>query len=257
MTHIGHVRTNNEDAIAVSGTDAFPLSRWEGELALRHGWALVADGMGGHVAGEAASQLAIELLRPVMSRLSTAEQVTAALQAVNQALFETMDRHPALAGLGTTIAGVIFLGDRALVFNLGDSRIYHHQRDALTQLSTDDVVDGNMLTQCLGGLSATASLDPHVQEIRLSPGDKLLLCSDGLTDMLTDAEIDDLLRSSGPSQAGRFVQAALHAGGIDNVSAVVIEIGNLSSPTARPLKSASGPILLKNSPCFEAKSLIQ
>jgi serine/threonine protein phosphatase PrpC len=230
MTHVGHVRGNNEDAIAVSGTDAFPLSRWEGDLALWHGWALVADGMGGHVAGEAASQLAIELLRPVMSRLANARQVTTALQAVNEALFDTMARHPALAGMGTTIAGVVFLGDRALVFNLGDSRIYHHHRDALTKLSHDDVVGGNMLTQCLGGLDAPAELDPHVQETSLSPGSNLLLCSDGLTDMLTDAEIEDLLRSSGSGQAGRLVQAALHAGGIDNVSAVVIEIGKLSSP---------------------------
>lgn len=228
MTHVGHVRANNEDAIAVSGTDPFPLFRWEGELALRHGWALVADGMGGHVAGEAASQLAIELLRPVMSRLTNAGQVTAALQAVNEALFDTMKRHPALAGMGTTIAGVIFLGDRALAFNLGDSRIYLHHRDALTQLSHDDVVGGNMLTQCLGGQSAPTELDPHVQEIRLSPGAKLLLCSDGLTDMLADEQIEVLLHSSDSRPTERLVQTALDAGGIDNVSAVVIELGNLS-----------------------------
>lgn len=230
MTHVGHVRANNEDAIAVSGTDAFPLFRWEGELALRHGWALVADGMGGHVAGEAASQLAIELLRPVMSRLTNAEQVTAALQAVNEALFDTMKRHPALAGMGTTIAGAIFLGDRALAFNLGDSRIYHHHRDALTQLSHDDAVGGNTLTQCLGGQSTPTELDPHVQEIRLSPGAKLLFCSDGLTDMLADEQIEVLLHSSDSRPTERLVQAALDAGGIDNVSAVVIELGNLSFP---------------------------
>ncbi|WP_195908491.1 PP2C family serine/threonine-protein phosphatase [Novosphingobium sp. Gsoil 351] len=240
MTDVGHVRANNEDSIAVAGTDAFPLFCWEGELALRHGWALVGDGMGGHVAGEAASQLAIELLRPVMSQLTNSEQVTAALQAVNEALFDIMERHPALAGMGTTIAGVILLGDRALVFNLGDSRVYLHHQHTLTQLSQDDVIGGNMLTQCPGGLDAPAELGPHVQEIGLAPGAALLLCSDGLTDMLTDAEIAALLYSSDSHSAERVVQAALNAGGIDNVSAVVIHIGNLPFPNRPGFKVRLG-----------------
>lgn len=223
MTHVGLVRSGNEDAIAVSATNEFPLAHWNGVLPLQQGWALVADGIGGHVAGEVASQLAVELLRPVFGSFKNRHEVTLAMNAANKALFDTMERYPALAGMGTTIAGALLHEDRALLFNAGDSRIYLHHEGVLTQISDDDVVHGNMLTQCLGGSIKPTRLKPHVRDVPLSPGARLLLCSDGLTDMVADERIAAILEHPSADSAELLLQAALDAGGIDNVSAVVIE----------------------------------
>ena len=224
MTHAGHVRAGNEDTIAVSGTDEFPLESWQGALPIEHGWALVADGIGGHVAGEVASQVVVELLRPVLGSLTNRHEITRALNAANSGLFATMKRLPALEGMGTTLAGAILREGSALVFNIGDSRIYLHHQGELTQISQDDVVGGNMLTQCLGGFMEPIPLDPHVREIHLPHGAKLILCTDGLTDMVTDDDIAMILDWSNIDDASVLTEAALDAGGIDNVSAVVIEI---------------------------------
>lgn len=224
LTHIGHVRADNEDTIAVSEADCLPLVHWSGVVPLPNGWALVADGMGGHDAGEVASGIAVELLRPVLATLTNGHEIALALNATNDALFDTMLRHPEFKGMGTTIAGVIFRGDYALAWNVGDSRIYLHHDGKLTQISVDDAAGGNMLTQCLGGFVRQPRLDPHVQEIRTYPGAQLLLCTDGLTDMVTDEHIAKILRQSGNDPAPFLVSAALDAGGIDNISVVVISV---------------------------------
>ena len=236
MTHAGYVRAGNEDAIAVSATDEFPLEGWQGAIPFAHGWALVADGIGGHVAGEVASQVVVELLRPVMGLLTNHHKITLALNAANSGLFATMKRLPALDGMGTTLAGAILREGSALVFNIGDSRIYLHHQGQLTQLSEDDVVGGNMLTQCLGGFVRSPQLDPHIRQMRIPPGAKLLLCTDGLTDMIADDQIAAILDSPDTDHAQLLVQAALDAGGIDNVSAVVFESA-LEVPS--PLKSSA------------------
>ncbi|MFY7834825.1 MAG: PP2C family protein-serine/threonine phosphatase [Novosphingobium sp.] len=223
MTHTGHVRAVNEDAIAVSALDEPTLVRWTGDMAVDEGWALVADGIGGHVAGEVASKIVVELLRPVMGSLTNRHEIALAVNAANDGLYATMARHPAFEGMGTTIAGVIIRGDDALAFNVGDSRIYMQTQGKLRQISEDDVVDSNMLTQCLGGFVRSTQLDPHVRKIRLPPSAKLLLCSDGLTDIIADDDIAALLALVEAEPAEILVQAALDAGGIDNVSAVVIE----------------------------------
>ena len=224
MTHTGHVRADNEDSIAISAVDAQPLVHWIGDLPLHQGWALVADSMGGHVAGDVASQIAVELLRPVMSSLTNAHEIGLALNAVNDGLFDTMVRHPEFEGMGTTIAGVILQGERAWAFNVGDSRVYLHDQGKLIQVSTDDVVGGNMLTQCLGGSNRPTRIVPHVREVQLLPGASVLLCTDGLTDMVTETHIDGTLSISGGSNASSLVEAALAAGGSDNVSVVVISV---------------------------------
>lgn len=224
MTHVGLVRSGNEDAIAVSATNEFPLICWNGALPIEHGWALVADGIGGHVAGEVASQIVIELLRPVLGSLTNRDEITLALNAANDGLFDTMERHPEFEGMGTTIAGVILRGDHALAFNVGDSRVYLHHQHKFTQVSTDDVVGGNMLTQCLGGFSRLARIVPHVREIQVPAGATVLLCTDGLTNMVPEACIASILSTSGGSSAAALVAASLTAGGPDNVSTVVISL---------------------------------
>ncbi len=223
ITHRGLVRENNEDAIAVSAVTDIPPTGWTGSLLLSGGWALVADGIGGHAGGEVASRLAVELLRPVMSMLTDRHAVAQALTAASSGLFDTMDRHPELKGMGTTIAGVILQNDRALVFNVGDSRVYLFQDGRLEQVSEDHAVDGHTLTQCLGGLHGPRQIDPHVRTVRLAAGAGLLLCSDGLTDIAANQQIAEILGSDEPSHASLLLQAALAGGGRDNVSLVVLE----------------------------------
>lgn len=121
ITHTGLVRGHNEDAIAVSAASELPKTGWTGTLPSVGGWALVADGIGGHAGGEVASLLVVELLRPVMSLLTDVHAVAQALTAASNGLFDTMDRYPGLRGMGSTIAGAILQRDRVLVFNVGDS----------------------------------------------------------------------------------------------------------------------------------------
>jgi len=224
MTHVGHVRTNNEDWVEVSSRRSEARrDRFGGYIDNEHGWALVADGMGGHAAGEIASELAVELLRPVMTRLQDETDVRLALDATNEGLFEAMGRNTALHGMGTTIAGVVFRGTEVLAFNLGDSRIYTFSDEKLTRVSCDHVVEDHILTQCLGG-SGESPLSPHVTRFELKPYSKIMICSDGLTDMVTDDKIAQLLAGRSAHPAYKLGRAALKAGGVDNVSVVVFEV---------------------------------
>ncbi len=223
ITHPGLVRARNEDAIAISAATDISPTGWTGSLSSSGGWALVADGIGGHAGGEVASRLVVELLRPVMSLLTDRHSVAQALTAASNGLFDTMDRHPELKGMGTTIAGVILRRDRAMVFNVGDSRVHLFRDGRLEQISEDHAVDGYALTQCLGGLHGPRQIDPHVRTLRLSAEAKLLLCSDGLTDMVADTEIAVVLGSDEPDHASLLLQAALAGGGRDNVSLAVLE----------------------------------
>lgn len=222
ITHTGRVRSNNEDAIAVSAVCKDPLARWSGSLSPSTGWALVADGMGGHAAGEVASRLAVEFLRTVIEKLQTESEVASAINAVNQALYCAMDQHPELSGFGTTIAGICLRGDHALIFNVGDSRIYISWRGVLRQLSHDDAVAGYLLTQCLGGVNKPTNLSPHFLRVSWPRGASFLLCSDGLTDMVPDDHIQQILDERIDNPADALIAAALEKGGVDNVSAIVI-----------------------------------
>lgn len=135
-----------------------------------------------------------------------------------------MARFPAFEGMGATVAGAILRGDHALAWNVGDSRIYLHHQGQLNRVSVDDEVADNMLSQCLGGFLRPARLDPHFRIIPLPPGAMLLLCTDGLTDLVAHDDITAVLHVGNAKPAELLVQAALNAGGNDNVSAVVIEI---------------------------------
>jgi protein phosphatase len=135
-----------------------------------------------------------------------------------------MEQHPSFIGMGTTIAGVLIRKDHALAFNVGDSRIYLHHGGKLAQISVDHVTSGNLLTQCLGGFVRESRIEPHVTAVPLSPDAQLLLCSDGLTRVLTDEQIASSLGQGGQNAAERLVAAALQGGGHDNISVVLVEI---------------------------------
>ena len=221
-TDIGLVRAGNEDAFATSlQPPGAPVSAWEGSLG-PEGWSIVADGVGGHNAGGVASELAVECLRTVLRSDFSPNELIASIDATNLALYDAMDSRPDLVGMGTTIVGVLLRGPSALLFNIGDSRAYLHSKGELQTVSEDHLVAGNQLTKCLGGFSIPTHVDPHIRELAFKKGDRLLLCTDGLTDELSDAYISTLMRSDRP--AHRLIEAALSCGGRDNITALIIEL---------------------------------
>jgi protein phosphatase len=161
-----------------------------------------------------------------MPGLTDPADVHAALGQADAAIRAHAAANPAQAGMGTTIAGLVLHQGSALAFNLGDSRLYRLSGGALDQLSIDHAAGRHQLTQCLGGMTAAHRLAPCVRIMRTEAGDRFLLCSDGLTDMLPGPRIAALL--AGPGDPARaLVSAALDAGGVDNVTAVVVEAAAL------------------------------
>ena len=205
---------------------------------------LVADGMGGHEAGEVASRTAVDALRGLGAGTPTPADVRSAVRAAHAAVRDlpvTTGRRP-----GTTVSGVVVTSHDDvpcwLVLNVGDSRTYRMAGGVLEQVTRDHsevaelverglvkAVDAayhprkNVVTRALGG--ASSDVEPDVWLLPVSPGDRMLVCSDGLTDELSDARIQAALRAEGEAQpaADRLVADALAAGGRDNVTAIVVD----------------------------------
>ncbi len=225
-SHKGRVRTNNEDSV-------FPESSGSANEALL----VLADGMGGHVAGEVASRIAIETT--VEADGSVEDRVAAA----NRAILEQVGRDPALAGMGTTITLLELKADRKGTFaHVGDSRAYLLRAGKLHQVTTDHTIvteylqagkitaeqaadhpQRHMLTRALGLIS---DVEIDVFDWTFEPGDRVLLCSDGVSDMIDDREIADALASKETAEEAvwELVERANRAGGQDNVTAIVVDI---------------------------------
>jgi serine/threonine protein phosphatase PrpC len=231
-THVGRVRTLNEDRCLVGDwCSEGPSASWRGALSAGHGWAVVADGMGGHDAGDVASGVALEAIAKLIRTATSEVDIKLMLDAANQRLFESMYGGEGRPGMGTTIVGAVLTGIEALIFNIGDSRAYSIDRNRLVQRSCDDTPQGatkgrwrrsHALTQSLGGTISRRPLQPHLARVTLSEEVALLLCSDGLTDMLNEEEIAGILGRHPEDPAERLVAAALDAGGEDNVTAIVV-----------------------------------
>jgi protein phosphatase len=221
-TDIGRVRDGNEDSYLVEP----PLYA-------------VADGMGGHRGGEVASQLALETLeeRFAAREGSLADQVRAA----NRAVFERSATDRKVTGMGTTLTAALVIGASAHLAHVGDSRAYLLRAGSLRQLTEDHTLvtrmvkageiteaeaavhpHRNVLTRVLG---TEPDLDLDEQDLGLLEGDRLLLCSDGLTVMVTEDQIQAILETTPAPQeaAERLVRAANRAGGIDNITVVVLD----------------------------------
>lgn len=214
----GLVRERNEDDL-LDGSD--------------RGVFVVADGLGGHAAGDVASHLAVERL----DRELSADHVAAAadlprlladaLHAAHDEVYRASTADPAREGMGTTavVAHVTDAG-RLTLAHIGDSRAYLLHDGVLNQLTVDHVWQGQFgraLTQALG---TTGGVEPDVTSIELTIGDQLLLCTDGLTDMVSDEAIEAVLNASASVDAARdtLVARALDAGGQDNITLVLIAL---------------------------------
>jgi len=227
-THVGHVRSRNEDAIALPGTIVRGCP--PGPISVRSAvpkdgagtyTIAVIDGMGGHAGGAEASLLAALRLSEVR------DDIEQALAAVNAEMYDKMDRRPELSGMGATVAGIQVTAETVDVFNVGDARTYTHADGYTTLASVDDRSESGSgeITQSLGGTLARTKLAVHRQQIELAHPLRVLLCSDGLSEYVPFGEIQDALDiPDGTAAAGQLVALALNAGGHDNVSVVVVDL---------------------------------
>lgn len=204
-TEVGHVRQRNEDAL---------LARPE------RGLFAVADGLGGHPAGDVASLTAISSLDHAELTGSSADgDLHAATQAAHAAVTAAADEEPGRTGMGTTLVLAVVDGSTAKILHVGDSRAYLLDDGGLRALTQDHGVNG-YLSQALG---LDRAVEPDVVEVECPPGSRLLLCTDGLTNMVEDPAIEDLLGQGDTQHAcDGLVEAALANGGIDNVTAIVL-----------------------------------
>jgi protein phosphatase len=205
-TEVGHVRSRNEDAL---------LARPE------RGVLAVADGLGGHPAGDVASLTALTSIDGAgLSGSSSDQDLRAAAAAAHQAVLEAAQDEPGRTGMGTTLVLAAIRDSSALVRHVGDSRAYQLGADGQLSAVTEDHGMHGYLTQALG---LDRDVRPDVAEVECPPGSRLLLCTDGLTNMVGDDDLARLLGTGSAQEAvDGLVEAALDAGGVDNVTVIVV-----------------------------------
>jgi protein phosphatase len=227
---VGRVRTSNQD------------SGYAGQF-----FFVVADGMGGHAGGDVASGIAVRDLATLDRRFSSVTEARTALvsqlKTINEKLSHVVDSNPELAGLGTTVSGMVRVGDRFVVAHIGDSRIYRLSNGELTQVTADhtfvqQLIDAGRITEAeakdhprrsvlmrvLGDVDDDPSID--TTDLPAIPGERWLLCSDGLTGVLDDAQVRDMLAADAGPEAvsARLVDRGLAGGGPDNITVIVVDV---------------------------------
>ncbi|MDN6478514.1 PP2C family protein-serine/threonine phosphatase [Corynebacterium variabile] len=237
----GLVRSNNEDS-AVAASNLLAL----------------ADGMGGHAAGEVASQLMIEALLPLNAEFlgDGARDITVdrlpgmlveAMDNGNRAIAAHVDENPTLDGMGCTLSALLFFDGRMGVCHVGDSRGYLLRDDVLTQITKDDtyvqsLVDEGKLDPADVSSHPQRSLilkaltgrpvEPTLQLLEVHAGDRFMLCSDGLSDPVSADTIREVLATGTPDEAAaKLIDLALRGGGPDNVTVVVADVVDTAAPT--------------------------
>jgi serine/threonine protein phosphatase PrpC len=233
LSDIGLVRSINEDAVtfAVPSASADPENR--------SGLLLVADGMGGHAAGEVASALAAEVVRRCFFELNGAvpDILSTAFAVANKTIFDYGQGHPECAGMGTTCTALAIRSDKIWLGHVGDSRAYLLRNGELRQLSEDQTLVAQMVREgtmtpieartskhnniIMQALGTEPEVDPDIWEdgLLLSAGDALVLCTDGLHGLVDDGIIAEVAGRYSPAEACQeLIRRALQAGGHDNVS---------------------------------------
>jgi protein phosphatase len=255
LTDVGAVRQTNQDALGECADG--PLRAF-----------VVADGMGGHAGGETAARMAVETVQAVFGSAPGGidARLRAALEAANAAVYEEQLRNPRVAGMGTTGVALGFGPDGAFVANVGDSRAYRMRSGSLVQLTRDHSVVAELerrgyitaeqaavhprRNEVLRSLGTEESVDVDVDPVEVAPEDVFLLCSDGLSGVVPDAEIAALLVRQPAGDAARaLVEAALAAGGPDNVTVQIVRApAHAFAPAprarARVVAIAAGALLL-------------
>ena len=234
MTHIGQRREMNQDYMYTSETAVGNLPNLF----------LVADGMGGHAAGEYASRFTVEKLVEKIKESSQTEPVALmkeAVEQVNAMLLAEANADRAKAGMGTTIVAATVIGERLYAANVGDSRLYVINEESITQITRDhslveemvrlgemnkedakDHPDKNIITRAIGVMPEVA---PDFFEISLKDQDMILMCSDGLTNMINDIDMKKIVLGQRDivEKAEKLVETANQNGGRDNITVVLVE----------------------------------
>lgn len=248
-TDPGLVRQLNEDTVAWVTPQDKAIADSRGSLAL------VADGMGGHAAGEVASTLAADVIRRLYYDLDgpVPKVLTAAFTAANRAILEYAAEHPECKGMGTTCTVLAFRDRQAWLGHIGDSRAYLLRSGEFIQLSEDQtlvakLVHEGTLTQeeadhspmhnvILQALGTSQQMRPIIgaRGLPLQLGDVLVLCSDGISGLVPDAKIADIAGRLPPQEAcDALIEAALAAGGHDNASLGIFAVMEESEPKSAP-----------------------
>ena len=243
LSHTGNRRANNEDnfyfhdiCMEEQHTGTHDPLLWEDSLK-RESCFAVFDGMGGENYGEQASFAAVERLREYLQQpkqfyISVGKYLYEMSQALNTAVFEKAQTL-LTSRMGTTMAALYLTPRFAYACNVGDSRIYRLRENVFSQLSVDHVSARPMpegrkapLSQHLGMDPSEVRMEPHIVKDRLSSGDIFLVCSDGLTDMVPNVEITEILSSTPDVElcANRLLQTALDHGGKDNITLIIARI---------------------------------
>lgn len=224
-TDIGCFRDHNEDSLVVTP----PLFA-------------VADGMGGHAAGEVASEIAVRVLSELAPEHPDVEALGRAIEEANRAVIQAAREGRGRQGMGTTMTAAMLEGERLVIAQVGDSRAYLLHQGKLQQLTRDhslmaDMIEAGQLTPeearthpqrsvITRALGSDAHLHPDIYEINVETGDRLLICSDGLSGMIFDDQIENTLRRVQDPQrcASQLVNEAIAAGGHDNVTVIVADV---------------------------------
>lgn len=224
-TDIGCLRDHNEDSLVVTP----PLFA-------------VADGMGGHAAGEVASEIAVRVLSELAPEHPDGEALGRAIEEANRAVIQAAREGRGRQGMGTTMTAAMLEGERLVIAQVGDSRAYLLHQGKLQQLTRDhslmaDMIEAGQLTPeeacthpqrsvITRALGSDAHLHPDIYEINVETGDRLLICSDGLSGMIFDDQIENTLRRVQDPQrcASQLVNEAIAAGGHDNVTVIVADV---------------------------------
>jgi protein phosphatase len=257
QTDTGRVRTNNEDSIALDETC---------------GVAVLADGMGGYAAGEVASGMACDFIKAELGRWLHEAAVNASdgdvkramdicVDNANRAIFGAANSNPTYAGMGTTLVLGVFRSGRLILGHIGDSRGYRWREGTLQQITKDhsllqEQIDAGILTPEQAQFAANKNLvtralgvedlvlmETHLHDVQ--SGDIYLMCSDGLSDMLRDQQIADVIaaHTNLPEMGEALVAAANDAGGRDNIAVVLVRAQGVAEPAPKswwPFKRLGG-----------------
>lgn len=236
-TDVGYVRDHNEDSLIIIP----PLFA-------------VADGMGGHEAGEVASEITVNTLAELAPAHLDAEGLTAAVEAANYNVLKAPREGVGRDGMGTTLTAAMIEGERLLIAQVGDSRAYLLHNGHLQQITRDhslmaDLIEAGQITPeearvhpnrsvITRAIGSDIHMRPDIYELNIAAGDRLLLCSDGLSTMVSDHAIQAIMRRHTSPQrcADELVNAALENGGVDNVTVIVVDVAGFSA--AREQKKA-------------------
>lgn len=236
LSDVGCIRELNEDCYCICGF---------GDNSER-GFCILADGMGGHNAGEVASQNAVKLIAEEMNKLLESGekeipgQLSRAVSAANTGVYTMASENPIHRGMGTTVVTAFIDDGTAYVANVGDSRAYAVRDDEIVQITTDHSVvselvmrgtitkeearlhpQKNIITRAVG---TDKSVRTDIFEYNYSPGDVMIICSDGLSTMLDDNRILEIIKSKKTSEdtVNSLIAAAKDEGGLDNITVICI-----------------------------------